>query len=244
MTQPVYYMQTDTRWASNDYSAKGETTNVAKSGCGPTCAAMVIASLKDTSVTPAVTAKWSLARGYKACKQGTYYSYFVPQLKAYGITARQLNKINNYKSSDQAKLRSSVQSYLQKGCWIIACMGKGTWTSSGHFVLAWGMEGGKVCINDPYSKASARTRGNLSAFLNEAKYFWLIEGTGGGTASGNGYTVEITKAEWNLRKAPDTKSDVVQVLKKGDRVQIIGGKNGWLMNNYGYWLSEKGTKVV
>lgn len=53
---PISYLQTDTKWANKDYSAKGETTTIGKSGCGPTAAAMVIASLADSTVTPAVTA--------------------------------------------------------------------------------------------------------------------------------------------------------------------------------------------
>ena len=57
--RPVKYLQTDKRWGALDYSAKGEKTNIAKSGCGPTCAAMVIATLKDKSVTPKETAAWS-----------------------------------------------------------------------------------------------------------------------------------------------------------------------------------------
>lgn len=177
MINPVSYLQTDQRWKDVDYSAKGESTTIGKAGCGPTCAAMVIASLKDASVTPKTTAQWSLAHGYKALHSGTYYSYFVPQLAAYGIKARQMNQINNYHSKDQATLRASITRYLQAGKWIIACMGKGTWTSSGHFILAYGFSnGGKVLINDPASTKLVRTQGDLATFLNEAKYFWLVEG--------------------------------------------------------------------
>lgn len=179
MSNPISYMQTDPQWKNNDYSAKGESTTIGRAGCGVTCAAMVIASLKDESVTPATTAKWSLAHGYKALRSGTYYSYFVPQLKAYGIGCRQMNQINNYHHTGQATLRASVTTRLKQGYWIIACMGKGTWTSSGHYVLAYGISpGGKVLINDPASVALNRVQGNLQTFLNEAKYFWLVENIG------------------------------------------------------------------
>lgn len=176
--KPVYYLQTDKRWSGISYSAPGEATTIGKAGCGPTSAAMVIASLKDPNVTPAVTAKWSLDHGYKALRQGTYYSYFVPQLKAYGINCRQLNQYNNWHSGDQAKLRASVRAHLNAGHWLITCMGKGTWTSSGHFVLAYGVDSsGRVLINDPASTASHRTHGDMNTYLNEAKYWWLIEDT-------------------------------------------------------------------
>ena len=44
-----------------------------------------IAALKDARVTPETTCAWSVAHGYKALKQGTYYSYFKPQLAAFGV---------------------------------------------------------------------------------------------------------------------------------------------------------------
>ena len=177
--KPVYYLQTDKRWSGKSYSAPGESTTIGRAGCGPTSAAMVIASLTDSSVTPLTTAKWSLSHGYKALRQGTYYSYFVPQLKAYGIGCIQLNQYNNWHNNDQAKLRASVRSHLQQGHWLIVCMGKGTWTSSGHFIVAYGVDGsGRVLINDPASTANHRTHGDMNTFLNEAKFFWLIEWTG------------------------------------------------------------------
>ena len=42
--QPVSYLQTDPRWSSQDYSARGEKTSIGASGCGPTAVAMVLAS--------------------------------------------------------------------------------------------------------------------------------------------------------------------------------------------------------
>ena len=66
MNRPVRYLQTDPRWKNYNYSAKGEKKTIGTSGCGPACAAMVIATLKDKNVTPVTTAGWSMAHGYKA----------------------------------------------------------------------------------------------------------------------------------------------------------------------------------
>ena len=94
--EPILYMQTDDRWENNDYSAKGEKTTIKAEGCGIAYSAMVIASLADKKVTPEVTAKWSLEHGYKAPHQGTYYSYFKPQMAAYGIKCNMMNSVNCY----------------------------------------------------------------------------------------------------------------------------------------------------
>ena len=46
MVKPVSYLQTDARWKTHNYSAKGESKTIGSSGCGITAAAMVIATLK------------------------------------------------------------------------------------------------------------------------------------------------------------------------------------------------------
>ncbi|QHI72003.1 C39 family peptidase [Aminipila terrae] len=68
--KPINYLQTDPKWANIDYSAKGEKTTIGKSGCGPSCMAMVIATLKNKNVTPKDTCAWSLSHGFKATNQG------------------------------------------------------------------------------------------------------------------------------------------------------------------------------
>ena len=76
--RPVSYLQTDPRWGSLDYSARGEKTNIAVSGCGPTALAMVLATWVDPKITPKSECAWALAHGYKAPHQGTYYGYCAP----------------------------------------------------------------------------------------------------------------------------------------------------------------------
>ena len=157
MIQPIYYMQTDSRWKNQNYSAPGEKKTIGSSGCGIACSAMVIATLKDKNVTPVNTANWSMAHGYKALNQGTYYTYFVPQFKEYGIECKRLNTSNLYgKSSSTA--HTEALNALNNGDWVIAVMGKGNWTSSGHYILLYGYKDGYVYINDPASKASKRIK--------------------------------------------------------------------------------------
>lgn len=173
---PVDYLQTDSRWKSISYAAKGETSTIGSAGCGPTCAAMVIAALADPSVTPATTAKWSLAHGYKALHQGTYYAYFEPQFKAYGINCKQLNSATVYHGAGSAKtFNAQTLAAVKEGHWIIACMGKGDWTSSGHFVLWYGVDGDKALIMDPNSTKESRRKASVTTFQYQVKYYWKIE---------------------------------------------------------------------
>ena len=172
-TKPISYLQTDPRWKNNNYSAAGERKTIGSSGCGPTAAAMVIATLKDKSVTPAETAEWSMAHGYKAFNQGTYYSYFLPQFSQYGIAAERLNSSSVYGQTASAA-HTKAQNALKRGDWIIACMGKGNWTTSGHFILVYAYENGTVFINDPASTAASRLKNTWNVFAPQAKYLWTI----------------------------------------------------------------------
>ena len=173
-TIPISYLQTDPKWKNHNYSAKGEKKTIGSAGCGVTATAMVIATLKDKNVTPITTAEWSMAHGYKALNQGTYYTYFVPQFKQYGITCRQLNSSNLYgKSSSSA--HTEALNALKKGNWIIAVMGKGHWTSAGHFILLYKYENGYVYINDPASTKADRIKNTWDLFSKQVRYMWIID---------------------------------------------------------------------
>ena len=169
-------MQTDPRWAYNDYSAKGESTNIMESGCGPTCAAMLITTLTGTYYDPAVACAWALEKGYKAPHQGTYYSYFKPQFAKFGLECRQLNGGSVYGSA-KAAVHDEAFQLLREGSYLIACMGKGLWTRSGHFIVVWWADG-KIYINEPASTNPARLVGDPALFRAQVKYYWAVDGRG------------------------------------------------------------------
>ena len=174
MNQPVSYLQTDPRWGSLDYSAAGEKTTIAASGCGPAAMAMVRATWADRTVTPETECAWALAHGYKAPRSGTYYGYFEPAGRRYGLEVYRLNYTNIYGNATTA-YHAQAKDALDRGDLVIACMGKGNWTSSGHYVLVYGIDSGTVFINDPASTKAARTKGSYELFKKQVKYYWVIE---------------------------------------------------------------------
>lgn len=173
--QPVLYYQTDRRWADVDYSAKGESTTIGRSGCGPTCMSMVIATWADKNMTPVEACAWALSHGYKAVNQGTYYSYFKPHGAVYGILAEQLNGSNlrNMTAKAAAPYHEKAAQAIRNGDLVICCMGPGLWTSGGHFILLWDIQGDTAYINDPASSRTARTRGSLARLQKEVKYYFI-----------------------------------------------------------------------
>lgn len=174
MDKPTSYLQTDPRWANVDYSAKGEKTTIGKSGCGPTAMAMVLATWADKSVTPKTECAWALANGYKAPHQGTYYGYFAPAAKRFGLTCKMLNGASIY-GKPNSPYHAQAKAAVDQGDLVIACMGRGLWTSSGHFVLVWKITGNTIYINDPASTRTARTQGDYSLFKQQVKYYFVTK---------------------------------------------------------------------
>ncbi len=172
-TKPISYLQTDPKWRNHNYSATGEQTTIGNAGCGVTVAAMIIATLKDKNVSPVTTAEWSMAHGYKSLHQGTYYTYFVPQMNEYRISCERLNTASLYGQSSSAAHTKALNA-LKNGNWVIACMGKGNWTSSGHYILLYKYENGYVSINDPASMKDTRIKNTWDLFAKQVKYLWTV----------------------------------------------------------------------
>ena len=174
MIKPVDYKQTDTRWGSNTYAADGETSTIKSAGCGPTALADVLAALVSPYIDPLTTASWARQHGYKVYKSGTSYNFPVACAAAYGVKVRQLNTANVY-GRVKAAVHAQALEELQKGNWVIACMGKGNWTKSGHYVVAYGYKDGMVYIADPASTKAARACNTWALFASQVKYYWVVE---------------------------------------------------------------------
>lgn len=174
MTRPVSYLQTDPRWKNRDYSAKGESTTIGASGCGPTAMAMVLATWADPAVDPASECAWALAHGYKAPHQGTYYGYFTKAAARYGLRCTMLNGASLYGNAGSG-YHEKAKAALEAGGLVIACMGPGNWTRSGHYVLVWRIDGEVIHINDPASTLARRTEGSYALFRRQVKYYWTID---------------------------------------------------------------------
>lgn len=175
MIKPVDYKQGDSKWGSLSYAVDGEKSTIKSAGCGPTCLANVLASIVSPYIDPVTCASWARMKGYKVYKSGTSYNYPVAQAAVYGVKARRLNTSNVYGKTTNV-VHSQALEELKKGNWLIACMGKGLWTSSGHFVVAYGYDSsGYVYINDPASTSKSRAYNTWNLFKSQVKYYWVVE---------------------------------------------------------------------
>lgn len=160
--QPVDYKQYDKKWASVMFSNHGDTKQTIKSsGCGPTAMADIVATLIDSEVTPVTLAELSLKWGCRTYSDGTAWSFFPKVADHYGFSMY-------VKSSTLATLKSCLDS----GGYIVASMGKGYWTSGGHFICVWKYDDKYVYANDPASYS--RKKQNIADFMKQRKAFFCF----------------------------------------------------------------------
>lgn len=135
----TYYSQIDSRWKNNLYTSTGnKTQTIGSSGCGPTCASMVVSSIKGT-ITPVQMAEVFVRNGYRSANNGTYWS-------AYRAVA------------DEFNIGYTETSYIQKALdllrnnnYVICSVGNGLFTTGGHYIVLVGIEGNTLKIYDPYN---------------------------------------------------------------------------------------------
>ena len=235
MRKPIVYYQTDARWAELPYRIAGkEDSTIGGSGCGPTCAAMVIESIKGKVLTPLTACKWSVDHGYKALGHGTYHAFFNAIFTEYGI--------QHFQTLDMEKL----QAHLKTGGWAVAHMRKGNWTSGGHFILVYGYEGGCIYVNDPASKKPSRLKAKWSLFKSECTKAWgvhLPKTLPGEIPKANPiltyYVSSPSDGYLNMRKGPGLSYGVIKKISHGTKVEVTEQKNNWAKLSIGGWVHVK-----
>ena len=155
----ISYEQTDPKWANKPYGNCSGAT-IASSGCGPTSAAMVVATLtNDSHITPLTIAQ--RFGQYHVCGSGSSYALFPAVAKAY-----------NLKEQDLGMNLDAAARTIRSGGLVIILV-RGYFTSSGHFMVlrAITSDGNGFYISDPnsttdearsYSKQFLITQGGMA----------------------------------------------------------------------------------
>ncbi len=135
----TYYSQIDNRWKNNLYtSTNNRSQTLGSSGCGPTCAAMVVSSIKGT-ITPPEMAEMFVKNGYRSANNGTYWSAYRAVADEFNITYSETSDINK------------ALELLRNNNYVIVSCGNGLFTTGGHYIVLAGIEGNTLRIYDPYN---------------------------------------------------------------------------------------------
>lgn len=161
MTVPLYLQYSDP-WGACTY---GDGT-IKRTGCCPTCLAMVLSYLRQESIYPDTVAKWA-GSTYYVNGVGTSWNIFSPAAKNWEVCCSNIGK-------NQDKMLEA----LSKGNPVIASMGKGTFTKGGHFIVLTGVtENGKIKVNDPNDNTTKNHKGKefeISLIMRESKNMWVF----------------------------------------------------------------------
>ncbi len=160
--QPVDNKQGDSRWRKKPYTIIGSASQtIGSSGCGPTSMSDIMASWISHAITPVEMCAYAIAHGYRTKDSGTAWVFFKSIAAAYGYTG-----------FVQTKSMATARQALREGALVVASMGPGYWTSSGHFICLWKSDDTYMYACDPASKT--RTRQKLAAFEEQRKQFFIF----------------------------------------------------------------------
>ena len=149
--QLTYISQIDSRWRYYPYSLTGNSSQtIGSSGCGVASAAMIIDSIVgNVSVTE--LADTFVKNGYRSANSGTYWSAYRAIADEFDI---EYTETSNF---------DTIINLLRNNHYIIASCGNGLFTSKGHYIVLYGIDGDTIKIYDPYlyaGKFTTSTRRN------------------------------------------------------------------------------------
>lgn len=234
----TYYNQTDSRWASHQYSSVGDSSQtIGTSGCGPTSAAMVVTAIKGT-ITPPEMGDLFVQYGYRSANSGTYWSAFRWVADVFDIGYQECSSLD------------TAVNLVRNNNYVIVSCANGLFTTGGHFIVIVGIDGDTFKIYDPYlysGKFDTSTRrgkvtvsGNtvycsIENFRNYANYrgFFAYKHSGNvqensGSVTTSTYTryVATNSKNLNVRNGAGYYS-IIGSLKKGTRVIVAETSGNW-----------------
>lgn len=154
------FMQWDSRWGYLDYGSG----MVGQTGCGPVCMAMVAYYwTHDEAMSPANMVQYAIDNGYCITGSGTAWKFISEGGEDLGFDVTQI-------PLDKDRIFRN----LEVGNPIIAIMGPGDFTTSGHFIVLAGLEDGMIVINDPNSHANSEKLWTYEEIEDQIKNLWVI----------------------------------------------------------------------
>lgn len=231
------------------YNKPGDTIyqDISSSGCGPIAATNLInRHIKGGMgfVTPNDAAKYALKHGYKETNGGTLPTYF----KDYFAK----NDISSYITSNKSEMRKAIkngQQVVLMGKDPSYGMGNNPYGPNPHYVVATGMSGSNIIIDNPEEDSEYITydaddtlRKSSKAVITGSRY-----GMGGGTAaefhqldqdtsSLEAYNAKKKKQPWISTSAKDD--------GKGHKVYNYSGYPSPIVLHYPIASNEKETTIA
>ena len=154
------FLQWDRQWGSMEYGGKP----AALTGCGPVCLSMAAYYLTgDEAFSP--------DRMIEFAKDGGYYS---PGSGSSWTLISEGGVKLGFEVTEIPLVKQRILDNLKAGNPIICAMGKGDFTTSGHFIVLVGEEDGMLRVNDPNSRANSEKLWKFEDIESQFRNLWVI----------------------------------------------------------------------
>lgn len=252
----VYFSQTDARWKNKIYSNHGDPSQtMGSSACGPTSAAMVVSGIKGL-IYPDQMADLYVKYGYRSYSDGTYFSAFQFTADYFDMEFKRVWNVND-----------AIQA-VRDNYYVVASCGNGLFTTGGHFIVMYGIDGDTIKVYDPYlynGKFNYGNRGgkvtlsgntalvsvyNFKNYANSGAWFCFkhnngntpaptpVDPTPTPTPTDTKTGTVKVNSSLNVRRGPGTGYAYVRSLYNGNQVTIYETSNGWYRIGDREWVID------
>ena len=161
-----HFLQWDQRWGYETYGGSGAADMMGLSGCGPTALSMVAVALTgDLGWHPLAVAELSESGGHYSPGNGTSWSLMTEGSKELGLNCEEVPLHDG-----------SMIAALDAGKLLIASVGPGDFTETGHFIVLCGWDGEAFEVRDPNTKANTDKTWTYETLEPQIKGLWAFAG--------------------------------------------------------------------
>lgn len=158
-TVPLF-LQWDPMWGYERYGAN----YLAVTGCGPTCLAMAGYYLTgDPEMNPLAVARFAEENGYYKPGYGSSWTLISEGAAKLGLEAEELPLV-----------KKKIVDALNAGSPVILALGKGDFTTEGHYIVLTAAQEGGFRVNDPNSPARSSRLWTYEELEPQIKNIWAI----------------------------------------------------------------------
>ena len=154
-------MQWDKQWGYLKYGSDV----VGITGCGPLCLSMAgyyVTGSEDFA--PERMVEFARQNGYYSAGNGSSWTLISEGGVKLGLKVTEIPLV-----------KKKILSNLEAGHPIICAMGKGDFTTSGHYIVLVGTENGLLRVNDPNSYANSEKLWSYEQLESQFRNLWVIE---------------------------------------------------------------------
>ena len=159
-TSVPLFLQWDPMWGYEKYGS----SYLAVTGCGPTCLAMAGYYLTgDEAMNPKAIAEFAEDNGYYAKGYGSSWTLISEGAGKLGLKATELPLV-----------KKKITDALEAGNPIILALGKGDFTTTGHYIVLTSWNGEAFTVNDPNSRARSSQLWTYEQLEKQIRNIWSI----------------------------------------------------------------------